>query len=287
LLRARRLSHQALALREVQIRLKALCSRRILVTLESVETSSQREISLASSSGPNTSASSVKREFFCRDSRSPPLSTNSQTPSIRTRVSYQVFLRNLYYSFFLNSTILIINISIASQLLKLLAKYKPESHKEKRTRLQGEAEAKKGGAEAKKTAKPVVLKFGLNHVTELVESGKAKLVVMAHDVDPIELLVFLPALCRKKGIPYAFIKGKARLGKLVHQKTATCIALTEVRKEDYQDLELLSKNFRSQFNDNEALRRNWGGGVMGIKNQHMMAQREKQREIELAKKANM
>jgi hypothetical protein len=26
---------------------------------------------------------------------------------------------------------------------------------------------------------------------------------------------------------------------------------------------------------------------MGIKNQHMMAQREKQREIELAKKANM
>jgi large subunit ribosomal protein L7Ae len=110
---------------------------------------------------------------------------------------------------------------------------------------------------------------------------------MAHDIDPIELLVFLPALCRKKGIPYAFIKGKARLGKLVHTKTATCVALTEVRKEDYQDLELLSKNFRAQFNENETLRRNWGGGVMGIKNQHMMAQREKLREIELAKKANM
>jgi len=39
---------------------------------------------------------------------------------------------------------------------------------------------------------------------------------MAHDVDPVELMVFLPALCRKKGIPYCFIKGKARLGKLVH-----------------------------------------------------------------------
>lgn len=169
----------------------------------------------------------------------------------------------------------------------MLAKYKPETHKEKKTRLQTEAESKKGGADAKKGPKPVVLKFGLNHVTELVEQGKAKLVVMAHDVDPIELLVFLPALCRKKGIPYAFIKGKARLGKLVHSKTATCVALTEVRKEDYADLELLSKNFRAQFNDNEGLRRNWGGGVMGIKNQHMMAQREKQREIELAKKANM
>ena len=61
-----------------------------------------------------------------------------------------------------------------------------------------------------------MLKFGLNHVTELVENEKAKLVVIAHDVDPIEMMVFLPALCRKKGIPYAFVKGKARLGKLVH-----------------------------------------------------------------------
>jgi large subunit ribosomal protein L7Ae len=124
-------------------------------------------------------------------------------------------------------------------------------------------------------------------VTTLIEEGKAKLVIMAHDVDPIELLVYLPTLCRKKGIPFAFIKGKARLGKLVHKKTATCVAVTDVRKEDYQDLELLSKNFRGLFNENEQLRRTWGGGVMGIKNQHMMAFRDKLREIELQKKANM
>jgi len=100
-------------------------------------------------------------------------------------------------------------------------------------------------------------------------------------------MAFLPALCRKKNIPYCIVKGKARLGKLVHQKTATALVLTEVKKEDYQDLETLSKNFRAQFNDNEQLRRNWGGGVMGVKNQHMMAAREKIREIELAKQANM
>lgn len=172
----------------------------------------------------------------------------------------------------------------------MLAKYSPETKQEKKTRLQKEAESKTGKADAKKTDKkdkPTVLKFGLNHVTELIEQGKAKLVVIAHDVDPIEMVVFLPALCRKKGIPYAFIRGKARLGKLVHQKTATCVAITDVRKEDYQDLELHSKNYRSQYNDNETLRRTWGGGIMGIKNQHMMAKREKQREIELAKKANM
>lgn len=98
----------------------------------------------------------------------------------------------------------------------MLAKYSPETKKDKKARLQKEAESKTGGADAKKTSKPVVIKFGLNHVTELIEQGKVKLVVMAHDCDPIELLVFLPALCRKKGIPYAFVKGKARLGKLVH-----------------------------------------------------------------------
>jgi hypothetical protein len=63
--------------------------------------------------------------------------------------------------------------------------------------------------------------------------------------------------------------------------------VTDVRKEDFQDLETLAKNFKAQFNDNEQLRRNWSTGVMGIKNQHMMAQRDRLREIELQKKANM
>ena len=97
----------------------------------------------------------------------------------------------------------------------------------------------------------------------------------------------MPTLCRKKKVPYCFIRGKANLGKLVHLKTATCVALTEVNKEDFQDLEQLSKNFLEQFNNNEKLRRHWGGGVMGIKNQHMITARERIREIEQAKKANM
>lgn len=54
--------------------------------------------------------------------------------------------------------------------------------------------------------KPLVVKFGLNHITTLVESGKAQLVVIAHDVDPIELVVWLPALCKKMGVPYCIVK---------------------------------------------------------------------------------
>lgn len=55
-----------------------------------------------------------------------------------------------------------------------------------------------------------VIKFGLKHVTTLIEEQKASLVVIAHDVNPIELVVWLPALCRKMGIPYCIMKGKVR-----------------------------------------------------------------------------
>ena len=105
----------------------------------------------------------------------------------------------------------------AQALFKLLSKYKPETKAEKKARLLEEATAKKDGKKVEKS-KPVVTKFGLNHVVELIEQKKAKLVVIAHDVDPIELVMFLPHLCRNKDVPYCFVKGKARLGQLVHQK---------------------------------------------------------------------
>jgi large subunit ribosomal protein L7Ae len=60
-------------------------------------------------------------------------------------------------------------------------------------------------------------------------------VIIAHDVDPIELVIWLPALCRKMGVPYAIVKGKSRLGQIVHSKTATALALTSVKNEDKHD----------------------------------------------------
>merc|ERR1719367_2498783 len=137
--------------------------------------------------------------------------------------------------------------SQASQLLKLCKKYMPETREEKKNRLMEMAQQKKAGQEVK-TKKPQVLKFGLNHVTTLVENKVAKLVVIAHDVDPIELVCWLPALCRKKDVPYCIIRGKSRLGQLVHQKVASCIALTTVRQEDKNELDTLANNFKAQFN---------------------------------------
>jgi len=174
----------------------------------------------------------------------------------------------------------------AATLLRLLKKYVPETREQKKARLMEMAQQKKEGQEVK-TKKPQVIKYGLNHVTTLIENKEAKLVVIAHDVDPIELVCWMPALCRKKDVPYCIIKGKSRLGQLVHKKTASCVALTSVRQEDQSELATLASNFKAQFNDNNEHRRRWGGGIMGIKSQHVTRRREKTLQIEQAKKLGL
>eukprot|EP00955_Chlamydomonas_euryale_P075544 362355-Chlamydomonas_euryale.AAC.13 len=94
----------------------------------------------------------------------------------------------------------------------MLLKYRPEDKAQKKERLAAEAEARAAGKEADKK-KPIVVKYGINHITNLIESGKAQMVVIAHDVDPIELVVWLPALCKKMGVPYAIVKVGRRLSR--------------------------------------------------------------------------
>ena len=119
--------------------------------------------------------------------------------------------------------------------------------KEKKERLQKEAKDKvKGQKEKKDGKKPISLKCGLNHVTYLIEQKRAKLVLIAADVDPIETVVFLPSLCKSMDIPYAIVPSKAKLGELANKKTCTCLALTDF-KDNAAELENLCKNFREKF----------------------------------------
>jgi large subunit ribosomal protein L7Ae len=176
----------------------------------------------------------------------------------------------------------------ATTLFRLLANYRPESKADKKARLLKQAESEKKGeesAEAKLAKKPMVLKYGSNHVTELIEKKKPKLVVIAHDVDPIELVLHLPPLCRKMDIPYCIVKGKARLGHLVHLKNVACVAINEVRKEDAPKLDQLVSTLRLMYNDNVTDRRKWGGGTMGMKANHIQIKREKAKAREAATKA--
>lgn len=75
----------------------------------------------------------------------------------------------------------------AVQLFKVLEKYRPESKLAKKNRLKAEAEAKTKGEETTPSKKPNVIRAGTNTVTKLIEQKKAQLVVIAHDVDPIEV----------------------------------------------------------------------------------------------------
>jgi len=85
-------------------------------------------------------------------------------------------------------------------------------------------------------------------------------------------------------IPYCIVKGKARLGHLVHLKTATAVALTEVRKEDQPKLEQIVTSVRASYNDNIADRKKWGGGVMGLKHEHVQKARARLAAKEAASK---
>jgi large subunit ribosomal protein L7Ae len=75
----------------------------------------------------------------------------------------------------------------AVQLFKVLEKYRPETKLQKSTRLKAKAEAKVAGKDEAPSKKTTTLRAGCNTVTKLVEQKKAQLVVIAHDVDPIEV----------------------------------------------------------------------------------------------------
>merc|ERR1711994_982513 len=116
-------------------------------------------------------------------------------------------------------------------------------------RLKKRAEARADGKEDKPTKKKAVVHHGANTVTTLVEKKKAQLVVIANDVDPIELVLFLPALCRKMGVPYCIVKNKAKLGKVVHRKTTTCLAITNVESTDRTALNKLVETVKTNYNE--------------------------------------
>ena len=56
------------------------------------------------------------------------------------------------------------------------------------------------------------IRVGTNEVTKSSERAEAKLVIMAEDVDPPEILVHIPMLCEEKRIPYVYVPKKQRLG---------------------------------------------------------------------------
>ena len=73
---------------------------------------------------------------------------------------------------------------------------------------------------------------GANEATKQVERGQAKLVVMAEDVSPEEILAHMPILCEEKNIPYTYVPSKEELGNAAGLGvTTSAVAIVDPGKE--------------------------------------------------------
>jgi len=54
---------------------------------------------------------------------------------------------------------------------------------------------------------------GTNEATKAIERGISKLIVIAEDVEPPEVVAHLPIICDEQGAAYAFVPSKQELGK--------------------------------------------------------------------------
>ena len=56
------------------------------------------------------------------------------------------------------------------------------------------------------------IRKGTNETTKAVERGISKLVVIAEDVEPPEVVAHLPILCEERNAPFIFVPSKQQLG---------------------------------------------------------------------------
>merc|ERR1712035_209637 len=148
----------------------------------------------------------------------------------------------------------------------------------KKERLRERAAARAEGKEDAPTKRAPVVRQGVNSVVTLIEKKKAQLVAIANDVDPIELVLFLPALCRKMGVPYCIVKNKARLGRVARRKTTSCMAVTQVESSDRGALSKIVETVKTNYNERaEEIKKHWGGGSLGSKSAARVAKQEKAR----------
>lgn len=90
---------------------------------------------------------------------------------------------------------------------------------------------------AKKSGK---VRVGINETTKAIERGTAKLVLIARDTEPKEIVMHLPIICREKNIPFSFANTKKELGEKagIQVGTASVAVIEEGEaKKELQDIQ--------------------------------------------------
>jgi len=92
------------------------------------------------------------------------------------------------------------------------------------------------------------IKKGMNECTKSIERGKSKLVVIASDISPAEIVMHLPPIAQEKKIPYVFVNTKSELGKAAEIHTP-CSALSVIEfdkslEADFKEIIKQTSNLR-------------------------------------------
>lgn len=83
---------------------------------------------------------------------------------------------------------------------------------------------------------------GTNETTKAIERNKAKLVVMAEDVDPPEILAYLPPLCDEREVPYGYVPNKQELGSAAGiEVSAAAVAVVDEGSADDELVSVVSE----------------------------------------------
>lgn len=71
------------------------------------------------------------------------------------------------------------------------------------------------------------IRKGTNEATKSIERGRAKLVVIAEDVEPPEIVAHIPLLCDERRTPYVYVPDKRRVGQAVSLSVPAAAATIE------------------------------------------------------------
>jgi large subunit ribosomal protein L7Ae len=82
---------------------------------------------------------------------------------------------------------------------------------------------------------------GTNETTKAVERGLAKLVVIAEDVEPPEVVAHLPLLCDERKIPFVFVPSKEQIGPAIGIDISTAAAAVVDAGEGQQILDQVTQ----------------------------------------------
>ncbi len=86
------------------------------------------------------------------------------------------------------------------------------------------------------------IRKGTNEATKAIERGLAKLVVIAEDVSPIEVVMHMPVLCNEKKVPIVSVPSRQELGAAAGLEVSTAaVAIVDEGKGKKQIEDVVKK----------------------------------------------